>query len=100
MRNSKKIIENTPIVVFIFSLSLFILCQLIINSVLAPLGKELQALNSEKNYLMEENRSMEQEIAKNNSITVIQKLASETLSLNSLTKSVIYLESDGVVAKR
>ena len=98
MKNGKKILKNIPAIVFLFSLLIFILGQLVINSILAPLGKELQALNSEKNFLMEENRSMEQEIAKNNSITVIQKLADETLSLNTSTKSIIYLESDGVVA--
>lgn len=65
------------------------------------MGTELQRLNSEKNYLVEENRGMEEKIAKNNSITVIRKLADESLSLSSSNqKTVVYLEEATVVANK
>lgn len=68
---------------------------------LAPLGSELQNLNSEKNYLLEENRSMEEQIAKSDSITVIRKLADKTLSLSSSNnKTVVYLQENSIVANK
>ncbi len=92
--------RNTSIFIFVIALSSFILSQLIINSILAPLGTDLQNLNREKNYLVEENRTMEEQIAKANSITVIQKLADKSLSLTTGSKTVVYLEKDPLVANR
>ncbi|HPR92123.1 MAG TPA: hypothetical protein PLR64_02630 [Candidatus Dojkabacteria bacterium] len=87
--------------IFVLSLVLFILSQLIINSILAPLGTELQSMNGEKNYLIEENRGMEEEIAKSGSITVIQKLADKTLSLSpSNKKTLVYLQEIAIVANK
>ncbi|NTW90848.1 MAG: hypothetical protein HGA35_02810, partial [Erysipelotrichaceae bacterium] len=71
----------------------FVLCQLVINAVLNPLGTELQNLNREKNFLVEENRTMEEQVAKTSSITVIKKLADKQLDIRSQSqKSIIYLE--------
>ncbi|MGI5898119.1 MAG: hypothetical protein ACOX6Q_03075 [Candidatus Dojkabacteria bacterium] len=92
--------KNIPACVFALALTLFIFSQLIINSILAPLGTNLQNLNREKNYLVEENRGMEEEIAKANSITVIQKLADKSLSLTAGSKTIVYLENDPLVANR
>lgn len=101
MRIINKAKQNIFTTLFIFSLLAFILSQLVVNSILAPLGSELQSLNSEKNYLVEENRGMEEEIAKNNSITVIRKLADNSLSLSSSNqKTVVYLEETSVVANK
>jgi len=93
--------KNIAASIFVLSLVLFILSQLIINSILAPLGTELQSMNGEKNYLIEENRGMEEEIAKSGSITVIQKLADKTLSLSSSNKkTLVYLQEIAIVANK
>jgi len=93
--------KNIAASIFVLSLVLFILSQLIINSILAPLGTELQSMNGEKNYLMKENRGMEEEIAKSGSITVIQKLADKTLSLSpSNKKTLVYLQEIAIVANK
>ncbi len=101
MKIINKAKQNIFTTIFIFSLVAFILSQLVTNSILAPLGTELQSLNSEKNYLVEENRGMEEEIAKSDSITVIRKLADKSLSLSSSNdKTVIYLQEASVVANK
>ena len=93
--------KNIAASIFVLSLVLFILSQLIINSILAPLGTELQSMNGEKNYLIEENRGMEEEIATSGSITVIQKLADKTLSLSpSNKKTLVYLQEIAIVANK
>ena len=93
--------KNIAASIFVLSLVLFILSQLIINSILAPLGTELQSMNGEKNYLIEENRGMEEEIAKSGSITVIQKLADKTLSLSPSNKrTLVYLQEIAIVANK
>ncbi len=93
--------QNIAGTVFVTSVILFVLCQLIVNSILAPLGTELQSLNSEKNFLIEENRAMEEEIAKSGSITVIQKLADKSLSLSSSNKkTLVYLQEESIVANK
>ncbi len=93
--------QNLPATIFLFTVLVFILSQLVINSILTPLGVELQNLNSEKNYLVEENRSMEEQIAKTNSITVIQKLANKSLKISSSNKrTVIYIENPTIIADK
>lgn len=102
MKTSKSIKkQNIPLVVFLFTLLVFTLSQLVINSILTPLGLELQRLNSEKNYLIEETRLMEEQIAKTNSITVIKQLANEKLDISSSSeRSIIYVEDSSVIAER
>jgi hypothetical protein len=92
---------NIPATIFIISLVFFGLSQLVINSILAPLGTRLQALNSEKNFLVEENREMEEEIAKTNSITIIKKLSDEKLAISSDNeRSIVYIQDPTVIAKK
>ncbi len=99
MRQYTSQTNNIPATIFLFSVLVFILSQLVINSVLTPLGIELQNLNKEKNYLVEENRGMEEQIAKTNSITVIQKLADKSLNITSSSKrTVIYIENPTIIA--
>ena len=87
--------------IFIFSILTFTISQLLINSVLSPLGIQLQSLNKEKEYLIEENRSMEEKIAKTNSIAVIKQLAKEELNISSSNdKTVIYIEENSIIAKK
>lgn len=59
-------------VLFVISFIIFLGSQLLTNAILSPLGHELQALNTEKNLLIEDNRSLEQEIAKDSSLTIIR----------------------------
>ncbi len=59
-------------VLFMISFILFLSSQLLTNAILSPLGHELQAMNTEKNLLLEDNRSLEQEIAKDSSLTIIK----------------------------
>jgi len=93
--------KNIPAIVFVSSISIFILSQLIINAVLNPLGTELQNLNKEKNFLVEENRTMEETIAKTSSITVIKKLADKQLDIKAQNqKSIIYLEQSALLAEK
>ena len=97
----KKIQNNFFTGFFVVSFAAFVISQLFINSILAPLGTELQNLSTEKNYLVEENREMEEEIAKSNSIVIIQELASNGLNLSSTSsKTVVYLDDTNLVATR
>lgn len=93
--------KNIPAIAFVFSMSVFVLSQLFINAVLNPLGTELQNLNREKNFLVEENRTMEETVAKTSSITVIKKLADKQLDIRSQSqKSIIYLEQSALLAEK
>ncbi|MBU1120019.1 hypothetical protein KKA50_02400 [Patescibacteria group bacterium] len=93
--------KNIPALVFTFSMVAFVLSQLVINAVLNPLGTELQNLNKEKNFLVEENRTMEEQVAKTSSITVIKKLADKQLNISSQSqKSIIYLEQSALLAEK
>mgnify|MGYP006961738159 FL=1 len=100
MKKTVQLTKNIPLLVFVISLVSFVFSQLVINSILAPLGTQLQSLNREKNFLVEENRTMEEQIAKANSITVVRKLADKSLSLSTAPKTSIYLEKDSLVANR
>ena len=93
--------QNIALTIFLFSLFAFILSQLIVNSILSPLGIQLQSLNSEKNYLIEENRLMEEQIAKTSSIHVIKHLANEELNISSSSdRFIIYIEDTSILAER
>lgn len=93
--------KNLPTIVLTFSIAIFILSQLVINAVLSPLGTELQNLNKEKNFLVEENRTMEEQVANTGSITVIKKLADKQLDIRAQNqKSIIYLEQSALLAEK
>jgi hypothetical protein len=97
----KRTTDNLPVTIFVISLVFFGLSQLVINSILTPLGTKLQSLNREKNFLVEENREMEEDIAKTDSITVIKKLSDEKLEISANnTKTVVYIEDSSVLAER
>jgi hypothetical protein len=93
--------KNVPAMTFVFSISVFILSQLVINAILNPLGTELQSLNSEKNFLVEENNTMQEKVAEVSSLTVVKKLADQQLNLSAEnTKSIVYLEQSAVLAEK
>lgn len=98
----KKITFNNRIFSFLLLLSfvIFVLSQLIVNSVLTPLGSKLESLNSEKEYLLEENRVISEQIAKNNSLRVIESLSTKKLNLSiDKVQTFVYIEDSTLVAK-
>ncbi|PKN02907.1 hypothetical protein CVU76_02690 [Candidatus Dojkabacteria bacterium HGW-Dojkabacteria-1] len=83
------------------TLLIFGVSQLVVNSVLTPLGVKLQTLNTEKEHLVEENRQISEEIAKNSSIKVIENLSDKKLNLTQeKQQTVVYIEDTTLVANR
>jgi len=98
----KKVTFNTRIFSFLLLLSfvVFVLSQLVVNSILTPLGSKLESLNSEKEYLLEENRIISEQIAKNNSLKVIENLSTKKLNLTiDKVQTFVYIEDSTLVAK-
>jgi hypothetical protein len=92
---------NTTTKIFILSTIIFFVAQLIVNSNLSPLGTQLQELNSEKEYLVEINNNINEQLAKLNSIVVVQKLAQKKLNFDKASaQSTIYLQTENVLAER
>lgn len=81
------------------SFVLFVISQLVINSILTPLGIKLEALNDEKEYLLEENRDISEEIARNSSLKVIENLSEKKLNLSkNINQTYIYIPDSRLVA--
>ena len=92
---------NTTIKIFILSTIIFFVAQLIVNSNLSPLGTRLQDLNKEKEYLVEVNNNINEELAKLNSIVVIKELAQKKLNFDKASaQSTIYIQTESVLAER
>lgn len=86
---------------FIFSVFVFLVAQLIINSRVSPLGSQLQQLNIERDYLLEINENINEELAKLDSIVVVRELAQKRLNLeNNTSLDTIYIQKDNVLAGR
>lgn len=98
----KKLYKNKlPVTIASISLVLFAMSQLVINSILSPLGLELQRLNTEKESLIEENREMENQIAKLGSIKVIETLTEKRLNISKNdNQEIIYVSDNDVIAER
>lgn len=93
--------SNTTSKILIICFILFAASQLVVNSILTPLGTQLQSLNTEKEYLLEENRELSEKIAKTNSIRVIQNLSEKKLSLTEENdQTVMYIEDNTLMAER
>jgi cell division protein FtsL len=93
--------EKGIMIFFAISTLLFVSVQLYTNALLSPLGHKLASLNTEKNLLLEENRDLEQDIAKNSSITIISKYADKKLNLTKTDNSkTIYSTPASVQASR
>jgi cell division protein FtsL len=96
MRNNK-----LPMKILTLALVLFAMSQLVINSILSPLGIELKRLNTEKESLVEENRAMENQIAKLGSIKVVETLTQKRLNISKVEdQEVVYIEDTDVLAER
>ena len=101
MNSLERKTKNRVLKVFIFTLILFGVSQLIINSLLTPLGVKLQSLNTEKEHLLEENREISEMIAKNSSIKVIESLSEKKLNLSQeKQQTVVYIEDTTLVANK
>lgn len=93
--------RTLPTTVLSVSLVIFVISQLVINSILSPLGIELERLNTEKEALIEENRQMENEIATSSSIKVIKTLTTERLDISDNNKkNIVYVSDTDVIAER
>jgi len=97
----KKQRNKLPVTILSISLVLFAMSQLVINSILSPLGIELQRLNIEKEALIEENREMENQVAKLGSIKVVETLTEKRLNISKVeNQDIIYISDTGVIAER
>ncbi len=93
--------KNITLKIFIISTVIFFVAQLIINSNLSPLGTKLQKLNSEKDYLVEENEKINERLAKLDSIVVVKELAQKKLNFEKQNlQSTIYIHSANVLAEK
>lgn len=93
---------STATKVFLFvAILAFLSTQLITNAILSPLGHELQALNSEKNLLVEDNRVLEQEIAIDTSLTIIKVYSENQFEISADAEhDSIYVTDTTVQAQR
>jgi cell division protein FtsB len=83
------------------STGIFFLAQLVINSNLSPLGSQLQKLNSEKEYLVEENEKINERLAKLDSIVVVKELAQKKLNFDKQNpQSTVYIHTANVLAEK
>ncbi len=90
---------NISIKIFAVCTIIFFVAQLIVNSRLSPLGSNLQELNKEKEYLVEINENINEELAKLDSIIVVKELAQKKLNFDKHTvQSTIYINN--VLAER
>ncbi len=99
MKTTEKIKGSIFPKILIFSFVLFTVSQLVVNSVLTPLGTRLESLNTEKEHLLEENRVVSEEIAKNSSLKVIESLSGKKLNLSQTkVQTFVYIEDSTLVA--
>lgn len=87
--------KKLAVVLLAMSTLAFVATQLVTNAVLSPLGHKLASLNTEKNLLLEENRELEQEIAKDTSYTIVDKYSANKLGLaKTENDKTIYVEGN------
>lgn len=99
--NSGSSLKSSVVIIFAVSLLTFFISQIAINSVLSPLGSKLQAYNTEKKLLIEENRELEEQIAQIKSLTVIEHMTEKKLNLDGNdAKEVIYVSDTTLRAER
>lgn len=99
--SSKISLYSISILVFILSLTVFLVGQVMINNKLSPLGIELQSLNNEKNSLIEENRTHEQTLAGIKSLTALEIATKKETKLKQVTaKQIIYIQDTLTQASR
>lgn len=93
--------KNFTFKTFILITILFFVAQLTVNSNLSPLGTRLQELNSEKEYLLESNENINEELAKLDSIVVVKELAQKKLNFDKHDRhSILYIKQESVLAEK
>jgi hypothetical protein len=102
LNNLKNVNLNKLLATITFvSITVFLLTQLVINSVLTPLGAKLELLNNEKSNIIEENQEIEQSIAETQSLTVIKQVSEKKYSFNDTNSGNIrYISDTSVVANK
>lgn len=99
--NKKKTFEVSlgrfSMVLVVLSVLSFFLVHLVVSSILEPRGKELRILESQKDQLVEENRVLEQEIAKLSSLSVVIGRAEKDLGMEE-ANDVIYISTPSASA--
>ncbi len=77
----------------------FLITQLVINSVLTPKGIQLENLSQEKNTLVETNRELGQEIARIRSISIIKEITNEAINLDANAQNnIVYVSNESIIA--
>ena len=99
-KNGKVKTSAIPIAFLVFSLVVFCATQLSINSILSPLGKQLQSFNTEKDLLIQENREIEKDLANSQSISVIQNITDKKYNLKPTTTNQLVYVTPNVVASK
>lgn len=85
--------------ILVFSFVALVSSQLVVNSILTPLGSRLERLNTEKEHLLEENREMSEEIAKSSSLKVIENLSEKKINISvAQVQTFIYIQDSTLVA--
>jgi len=99
MKKTEEKKKNIFTITLLASFVILVLSQLIVNSILTPLGSRLEALNTEKEHLLEENREMSEEVAKSSSLKVIENLSEKKLNLSVIkAQTYIYIQDSTLVA--
>jgi len=99
MKTTKENKKNIFTLTLLVSFVTLVLSQLIVNSILTPLGSRLEALNKEKEHLLEENRVMSESVAKSSSLKVIENLSEKKLNLSVVkVQTYIYIQDSTLVA--
>ncbi|HNW23483.1 MAG TPA: hypothetical protein PKH06_01850 [Candidatus Dojkabacteria bacterium] len=99
MKKTEEKKKNIFAITLLASFVILVLSQLIVNSILTPLGSRLESLNTEKEHLLEENREMSEEVAKSSSLKVIENLSEKKLNLSVIkAQTYIYIQDSTLVA--
>ena len=78
---------------------LFIGTNIFVNFLLTPKGVQLENLSQEKNLLLEQNRDLDQEIARIKSINIVKEITNESMNLNSsASEKIIYVSDESIIA--
>jgi len=99
MKKTEEKKKNIFAITLLACFVILVLSQLIVNSILTPLGSRLESLNTEKEHLLEENREMSEEVAKSSSLKVIENLSEKKLNLSVIkAQTYIYIQDSTLVA--
>lgn len=100
MKSGEFDVKKLPTLILIFSLIFFFGTQLYINSILSPLGSQLQSFNTEKDLLIQENRELDKDLANAQSITVVQHLTNKKFKLTPTNANQLVYVTGIITAAR